>query len=412
MGRGAHDTAGGPGFLAEESAVSQRAVIIIGGGIAGLWLCDALRRRGDAVVLLEASALGDGQTIQSQGIIHGGVKYALAGALSESAANVGDMPARWLESLRGWIEPDLRGAGLRADHCHLWQTQGLSSGLGMLGARLALEVTPAMVAPAERPAVLRDCPGAVARLDEPVVDVGSVLGALAARNEEHLLLAEAIDFEPGADGAVAAARIGGPGGRTHRFEVARLVLTAGQGAAALRTRLGLDATLMQRRPLHMVMVRGALPELNGHCIDGAATRATITTVRDRQGRVVWLVGGLVAEQGVAMTPDALLAHARQELEATVPGLALNGTQWATWRVDRAERTTPGGRRPDDVQFLVEGNVITAWPTKLALAPRLADRLLDLIPPTPSPLPDLPTDWPRPRVAVPPWEMEGAWTTAG
>ncbi len=390
--------------------MTQGATIIIGGGIAGLWLCDALRRRGDAVVLLEAAALGAGQSIGSQGIIHGGVKYALAGALTESAANVGEMPGRWLASLHEGREPDLRAAALRTDHCHLWQTQGLSSGLGMLGARLALEVTPEVVPAASRPAVLQGCPGVVARLAEPVVDVAAVLGALARRNCGHLLRAEHFAFERGDAGAVTAVRCSAGGSGSIALPVGMLVLTAGAGNAALRTQLGLDPEAMQRRPLHMVMVRGGLPELNGHCVDGGATRATITTVRDAGGRVVWLVGGLIAEQGVGMTRDVLVVHARQELEAILPGLDLGQAEWATWRIDRAERAVPGGGRPDDVQFLVEGNVITAWPTKLALAPRLADRLLERIPVAPGPMPVLPATWPRPEVAAPPWDTEAEWTT--
>lgn len=388
--------------------MSEQAVIIIGGGIGGLWLCDALRRRGDPVVLLEAAALGQGQTIASQGIIHGGVKYALAGALSESAANVGEMPGRWLASLEGRAEPRLDAARLRAGHCHLWQTEGLSSGLGMLGARLALEVTPEVLRPEQRPEALRGCPGAVARLDEPVVDVGSVLEALAARNTGHLFCADHLEFGVERAGTIATVTVSSGNRPPLRISAATVVLAAGQGNEQLAVQAGLADGSMQRRPLHMVMVRGPLPELNGHCVDGGATRATITTVRDADGRVVWVVGGLVAEQGVTMTREVLLAHARQELEAILPGLSLGGCEWASYRVDRAERSSPGGRRPDDVQFVTDGNVITAWPTKLALAPRLADGLLDQIPRATGPMPDLPTDWPRPRVALPPWETEAAW----
>ena len=52
-------------------------VVIVGGGIAGLWLLNLLRSRGYGAVLIERSAFGDGQTICSQGMIHGGLKYAL-----------------------------------------------------------------------------------------------------------------------------------------------------------------------------------------------------------------------------------------------------------------------------------------------------------------------------------------------
>ena len=47
-------------------------VVIFGGGAAGLWTLDELHRAGRSVVLLESGDLGAGQTIASQGIIHGG----------------------------------------------------------------------------------------------------------------------------------------------------------------------------------------------------------------------------------------------------------------------------------------------------------------------------------------------------
>ncbi len=386
--------------------------LIIGGGIAGLWLCDALRRRGDPVLLLESAALGAGQTIASQGIIHGGVKYALAGAVSDSATNIAEMPRRWRDALAGIAEPDLRGVPLRADHCHLWRTGGVRATLGMAGARLALEVAPTVVPADQRPVALRDCPGMVARIAEPVVDVGGALAALARRNAGHLLrIAErdGVTFQLDSRGRVVAVVVTTPErDQSLTLEPGAVVLAAGAGNAELRRRAGLAGEVMQRRPLHMVMVRGALPVLNGHCVDGARTRATITTVTDTQSRTVWLVGGQVAEQGVEISGPELLVRARHELEAILPGVDFDGTAWAAYRIDRAERAMAGGRRPDDVQVLQEVNLFTAWPTKLALAPRLVDRLLPLLPVSAGIFP-VPVGWPVPVVATPPWDQEAAWT---
>ena len=61
-------------------------VTIIGGGIAGLWLFRRLNNMGyTRLCLLENETLGGGQTIKSQGIIHGGIKYALSGNLTKAS---------------------------------------------------------------------------------------------------------------------------------------------------------------------------------------------------------------------------------------------------------------------------------------------------------------------------------------
>ena len=82
-------------------------VVIFGGGSAGLWLLDELRRGGYGALLLEAGRLGSGQTVASQGIIHGGLKYSLGGLLTPSASAVRDMPTMWRRCLAGERAPDL-----------------------------------------------------------------------------------------------------------------------------------------------------------------------------------------------------------------------------------------------------------------------------------------------------------------
>ncbi|MDP6360798.1 MAG: FAD-dependent oxidoreductase, partial [Planctomycetota bacterium] len=70
-------------------------VLIIGGGGAGLWLLDELTRANYEALLIECAALGTGQTVGTQGIIHGGLKYTLGGMLTGSAKAIRDMPALW-----------------------------------------------------------------------------------------------------------------------------------------------------------------------------------------------------------------------------------------------------------------------------------------------------------------------------
>ena len=395
------------------------AVVIFGGGAAGLWLLDELHRQGTGALVLESDALGSGQTIASQGIIHGGLKYTLAGALTGSARAIRRMPGIWRRCLRGEGPVDLSRTRLRADCCHLWHTRSVRSRVGMIGARAGLRIRPVELAAAERPAALAACPGQVMRLDEQVVDPASLIEELAGRNHDRLLK---IDGENGVEiaaprpGEIESIRIAGPAGGQSTVELRpqRVVLTAGAGNGGLRERAGLAPGVMQRRPLHMVMLRGTLLPLNGHCVDGARTRVTITTGTDSRGRAVWQVGGQVAEEGTAMEPAELVRHARAEVEAVLPGNDLSAVEWSTYRVDRAEGVTRGGSRPENVTVRCDGNVVTAWPTKLALVPELARQVIALLPadgPRGRPVdPEALRDFLRPVPAQPPWESPTQWFT--
>jgi glycerol-3-phosphate dehydrogenase len=388
-------------------------VAIFGGGAAGLWLLDELRRRNSRVLLLEAFDLGRGQTIASQGIIHGGLKYTLAGLFSPSARAIREMPGVWRKSLAGEAEPDLSSCRLRSQFCYLWRTRSLSSRLAMIGAKTGLQVTPEVVDESARPPALAHVSGPVARLDEQVIEPDSFLEALASRNRSLLL---SIDVESGTEfevkgGEVQTIRLICPTtGAPLDLMPKAVVFVAGSGNEQLRSLAGLRGRLMQRRPLHMVMARGELPELNGHCVDGASTRITITSTSDVRARRVWQIGGRVAEDGVRMERTDLIAHAKQELADTLPGVDLRATEWSTYRVDRAEASS-GGARPEDASMIREGNIITAWPTKLALVPKLVEQIVDTLADSAAPHSAMDitlSEWPRPDVALPPWETEQQW----
>jgi hypothetical protein len=197
-----------------------------------------------------------------------------------------------------------------------------------------------------------------------------------------------------------------------------VVLAAGAGNEGLLSRLGLDASIAQRRPLHMTLLRAAsLPEFYGHCVDGNRTRVTITSGRDAGGQIVWQLGGDLAETGVARDPASQIAFAAAELQAVLPSLHLSkrpDAAWSTYQIDRAERRTRSGLRPDDAEVLSlhDGRLLVAWPTKWALAPRLAAAVLAALPPEiaaePTPPADL-TGFTPPEIATFPWENR-TWTS--
>ena len=404
-------------------------VVIFGGGAAGLWLLDELTRRGSNAVLLEAHALGTGQTVAAQGIIHGGLKYTLQGLLTKSATSIREMPVIWRECLDGQREPNLSAVRRRSNECFLWRTDSLSSRLGMLGAQFGLRVAPQSVAADDRPEILRGCPGTVARLPEQVISTVSLIEVLAERNRDRLLKIDParFRFEFGNPGQVTSINIDGD--ITLRPRV--VVFAAGAGNSALRRNVGLAVEAMQRRPLHMVMLRSeSLPMFQGHCVDGAKTRVTITSDIDSAGRTVWQVGGQIAEDGIAWNERILIAVARDELRSVLPGIDCSSIEWSTYRVDRAEGIVAGGKRPESFQIRREGNCITAWPTKLALVPQLATELVtaieQLLPAagreplaesrSSNPMKEKKTEigsrlsaiGSRPEVALPPWETATQW----
>jgi glycerol-3-phosphate dehydrogenase len=95
-------------------------VLILGGGIAGLWTARRLHAAGHVCALVERDALGSDQTSAAQGMIHGGLKYALDGHPSAASEALAAMPGRWRACLDGIGELDLSGVTRLADACWLW----------------------------------------------------------------------------------------------------------------------------------------------------------------------------------------------------------------------------------------------------------------------------------------------------
>lgn len=381
-------------------------VAIVGGGIAGLWLLARLESAGYRVLLLESEGLGAGQSLASQGIIHGGLKYALDMALGSASAALADMPARWRACLKGQGDVDLSAARLNAEHQLFWARNSLLDRItGFFGAR-GMRGSVNALPEQDWPQVLQnDAVGAVYRLDEPVLDVPALIEALARpRLRAIKRIAPDWRLERDGAGAVAALLVTDPHGIQRRIAARRFIFAAGRGNEAALAALGLEPRRAQRRALHMLAIKGLPGPLYAHCFDQSdKPRVTITSHKARDGSWVWYVGGDLAEKGVGLDEAALIRTARGELAALLPGLHLEGCGFAGFRVDRAEAATPSGAKPDGPEIIDAGNALVTWPTKLALAPALADRLLGLLPPPMAgglePMPE----WAAPGFASPPWE---------
>lgn len=386
------------------SAISTD-VLIVGAGVAGLWLNARLRRQGFSTVVVESASLGGGQTFKSQGIIHGGAKYALHGALSGASEAIADMPRRWREALDGKGELDLSGVRLLSEAHYLWSPGTIAGNLTSFFASKAVRGRVDQVKGSELPPALQDprFKGKVYRLAELVIDVPSLVKKLAELAGDSLLAGEVIEPLRN-DGELVGLRVDG-----RDIHAQRVVLSAGEGTADLLKAFNVSQPAMQRRPLHMVLVKGpTLKPLYAHCLGGGPKpRITVTTHPAAGGQWVWYLGGDISEaDGVARDPAEQIAFAKKELSQLLPWVDLSQAQFTTLRVNRAEPQQSGLVRPDNAFLDVQGRLMVGWPTKLALAPDFADRVLaslsrDDIHPIPQPTS---TDLPKPPLAKPVWDV--------
>jgi glycerol-3-phosphate dehydrogenase len=384
--------------------ILETDICILGGGIAGLWLNARLRSLGYSTLLIERHTLGGGQSSKSQGIIHGGTKYALQGKLTGAAEAIAGMPERWRSCLAGEGELDLSEVRVLSQHHYLWSPGGLIGSLAGFFASKALRGRVDAIRGEDLPPVFAHprFKGKVYRLAELVLDVPDVIRRLAELAQGSLIQDLQPKIERNADGSIALVRLSEGAVRARRY-----VLTAGEGNEDLLKAWGVAKPVMQRRPLQMVLVKAAgLPAVYAHCLGSSPKpRLTVTTHPCSDGQWCWYLGGELAEEGVDLAPEALIDRARTELGELLPWVDLTRAQWATLPINRAEPAQSGLVRPDTAYLQAVHNVLVSWPTKLALAPDLSDQAIaelnrqQLRPDISQPRPG----WPVPPVAVPIWE---------
>lgn len=361
-------------------------ILIVGGGIAGLWLLNVLRKRGFSVILLESTALGAGQTGKSQGIIHGGMKYALQGLLTSSAKAIADMPTIWKQCLQGHSEIDLSQVPLLSTKQYLWSTPSLGSKLAGFVAGITLKSDMHVLKKNDFPAVFQhpQFNGQVTALDEIIIDVYALLRELA---KPHLDVIFKMDYT-----------------QAINIKAQKTIFTAGSGNAALDKNIK-----MQRRPLHMVIVKHDynLP-VYAHCLGlSSVPRITITTHKSHDGKTIWYLGGQIAEDGIKLNTEEQIHIAKKELQTLFPWVNFSNATFTSFFVDRAENFQENGGKPDTCFVKENENHIVAWPTKLALAPQLANEIMShleklMIKPQSFDLSAL-QGWPKPAIATPIWD---------
>lgn len=359
-------------------------IAIIGGGVAGLWLANRLSSHGFKLALFEDKALGSDQTMASQGMIHGGMKYTLSGMLTGASETIADMPEHWRACLCGEGDVDLRNTRLLSDHFYLWSGNSISAKLGSFLTASALNGRVDPVPDERRPPILRhaDFSGNLYKLVDIVLDVHSLVTNLAHNVEHQCFL---INWAQ-ARWQIVENQLSlfiEQNGQTYQIRAQRFIFCAGKGNGDLLATLGLERPAMQLRPLQQVMVKHYYPySFYGHCLGAETTpRLTISSHRLNSTEHVWYLGGSLAEKGAQMTSEALIAAAQAELKELLPWVDLGEAEWKTLPINRAEPLQPNFLRPENAFVsAAQGadNLLVAWPTKLTLVPNLANQVLDFL----------------------------------
>lgn len=388
-------------------------VVIFGGGIAGLWLLNRLRQTGLSVILFETGALGGGQTNKAQGIIHGGMKYALQGVLTNEAQAMADVPAIWKQCLQGTGEINLINVQILSKTHYLWAPSKLTSMLGGFLAGAALTSKVSSLDKAAYPVVFQNdkFKGDVFALDELVVDVPSLVRELVKPNQDVVFKIEPLtekSIQLDDDGNIDTVTVSMLGNAV-AVKAQQFIFTAGAGNELMVKKLKSPQMDAQRRPLHMVLVKTPFDfPIYAHCLGlGPRPRITITTHYLHSGETVWYLGGALAEDGVRRNRNDQIKAAQHELQTLFPWLDFSGAQFSTFMVDRAEPKQKSGLKPESTYSQTLGNVTIAWPTKLALAPKLSAEILQQLQKLAighygHDIHEL-RAWPMPPLATPVWE---------
>ena len=376
--------------------------IIIGGGVAALWTANELKAAGHRIAVLTNTPLGSGQSLAAQGVIHGGLKYAIGGKLNDSSEALAAMPGRWQAAMRGEGTVDLSGVKVLSDYQLMWSLPNVVSKVVSFFGSKALRGRADGLDRSAFPPVF-DTPeykGQLFKIEEQVLDPVSIIRSLAAPLADDCYLGEVEILEK--DGDIEALQIG-----QISLSADHYVLAAGAGNGGLLTAAGRTAPAMQIRPLHQLVIRKPdLPDFYSVCIGNTPKPPLVSTTHtDSKGRKIWYIGGDIAEaDGVARSEADQIEAGKQLFAKVMPWVDLHDAEWFTVRADRAEPDVGTGDRPPGAFCEKSGNIITAWPTKLALAPDLADKVLALAgsPGLESPTEALPL--PRPEIGRAPWEL--------
>ena len=369
--------------------IIEKDALIIGGGIAGLWMLNRLRAEGYDVLLLEKNKLGAGQTIASQGMIHGGIKYALSGNLNTASEAIADMPEHWEDCLSGSGDIDLSDTNILSMHYYMWPKNSLRSRFNAFLGSKALRGKVTTVDKKDYPDFFQThIKGPLYELKDIVIDVPSLLNSLSKKHQSNIKsfnVNKEWSIERNTEGEFKSLTLK-QGDETFLIKAKQIIISSGEGSKELLKKLIPEGNFpsdmkMQLRPLQMTIVKHKHPNpIHAHCVADQLTatpEVTITTHKCKDGDTAWYLGGELAENGANRTGKEQIKVAQNKIGELFPWCDLSNAQWHSFFINRAETLTKNGKRPETASIHQHLNITLCWPSKLTLAPNLGQQIVKL-----------------------------------
>lgn len=352
-----------------NSDLKKFDLVIIGGGIAGLWTLAEARAKGINAILLEQHELGAGQTLCSQGIIHGGSKYALQASVTKATTSIAQMPGIWLDAHNGNHAVNLQQAELLAKKQFLIPSSGIDSKILSFFGSKTMASHSKRVSINDAPDAYRqlNLTGSIFELNEPVFAIKSVIHSLSNQFSDSIYQAKVNSHQ----------LIEKPHGVEIKLEhesilASKLLIASGEGFEKTNT----TSQKMQKRPLHMVVAKSEkLVPIYAHFIGRSAKPLLTITSHPTKGGFAWYLGGGLAEEGLHFDSEDQQQKTRELLAKLLPKFDTGTLIMNSFFINRAEPKQDGLLRPDDAFVKAYGNILVGWPTKLALAPRFAEKVI-------------------------------------
>ncbi len=359
---------------------SHHQIIIVGAGIAGLWSFNVLKTKGYDVILLEKNAIGGLQSLASQGMIHGGQRYALQGALSSHSESISAMPGIWDQALKGEITPDLSSAKILSSKQYMWSPGGLTANVTSFFASKAMNSRVDSLPKEHWPEIFqahKKFKGKIYQLDEVVLDIQSVAEALSRNYLEQILKIDHLELN--VKNEKLESLVITQGVQTLELTADQFIFTAGLGNEEIAAKLWPNKKTTQRRPLKQILVDDIEYPLYAHCITiDPRPRVTVSAHPKANGKFTWYLGGLVAVKHIEDSDEVAIDFAKQELKTLFPFINWDSKKWSTLLIDRAEPYTSNGFLPEGPAIMEKSNTMLAWPTKLTFAPAITHKLLSAL----------------------------------